>query len=130
MVVGLCQLTLHLPSNRSLKGKRQVIRRFCDRLRNKFHISVAEVGDLDLHKRSVIGFAVVGNDSSFVQSVLDQIILFIESTQIIPLFEHNTELIHYGSSHDAPLSDTTPGWEYLNEWGSDEDDFEDDFDDH
>ncbi|MBI4507269.1 MAG: DUF503 family protein, partial [Chloroflexi bacterium] len=26
MVIGVCRLALHLPENRSLKGKRQVVR--------------------------------------------------------------------------------------------------------
>ena len=42
MVVGVLRLTLFLPENHSLKGKRQVLRSIKDRVRNKFNVSIAE----------------------------------------------------------------------------------------
>lgn len=119
MVVGLCQLTFHLPGNRSLKGKRQVVRRICERVRNRFHISIAEVGHLDQHQSSLIGLAVIGNETRFVQSVLDQIVNAIEQLQLAPLLERKTELLHYNEFFDntdgAGESDE-PGWDYMREW--------------
>ena len=42
MVVGVMRLTLFLPENHSLKGKRQVLRAIKARVRNKFNVSIAE----------------------------------------------------------------------------------------
>ncbi|MBM3957001.1 MAG: DUF503 domain-containing protein, partial [Gemmatimonadetes bacterium] len=44
MYVGVCRITFDLPDNRSLKGKRSVVRSVCDRLRHRFRVAVAEVG--------------------------------------------------------------------------------------
>ena len=38
MVIGVMRLTLFLPENHSLKGKRQVLRAIKDRVRNKFNV--------------------------------------------------------------------------------------------
>jgi uncharacterized protein YlxP (DUF503 family) len=72
MVVGILRLTLYIPGASSLKDKRQVVRKVVDRLRSRFNVSVAEVGDNDIWQRAVIGIGAVSNDRSFVNEVLDK----------------------------------------------------------
>ncbi len=72
MVVGILRLTLHVQGASSLKDKRQVVRKVVDRLRSRFNVSVAEVGENDVWQRAVIGIAAVSNDHSFVNEVLDK----------------------------------------------------------
>src|SRR3954454_7459713 len=72
MVVGILRLTLYVPGAASLKDKRQVLRKVVDRLRARFNVSVAEVGDNDVWQRAVIGICAVANDHSFVNEVLDK----------------------------------------------------------
>jgi uncharacterized protein YlxP (DUF503 family) len=73
MVVGVCRVAFSLPGNASLKGKRSVVRRIVDRTRAKFNAAVAEVADLDSHRRAVIGVSVVSNDTRHANSMLDHI---------------------------------------------------------
>ncbi|HEY55892.1 MAG TPA: DUF503 domain-containing protein, partial [Dehalococcoidia bacterium] len=47
MNVGVCRITLRLPENLSLKGKRQVVKSITSRVGNQFRVSVAEVSDHD-----------------------------------------------------------------------------------
>ena len=47
MNAGVLRFTLRLPESGSLKDKRQVVRSLAQRIRNKFQVSVAEVGDND-----------------------------------------------------------------------------------
>ena len=47
MIVGVCTVELFIPEGRSLKGKRQVLQSLKNRLREKFNVSVAEVGEQD-----------------------------------------------------------------------------------
>ena len=42
MVVGVLKLTLFLPENHSLKGKRGVIKKIKARVANTFNVSIAE----------------------------------------------------------------------------------------
>jgi uncharacterized protein YlxP (DUF503 family) len=72
MVVGVLRLTLYIHGASSLKDKRQVLRKVVDRLRSRFNVSVAEVGDQDLWQKAVVGIVAVANDHSFVNEVLDK----------------------------------------------------------
>ncbi|HHT9147289.1 MAG TPA: DUF503 domain-containing protein, partial [Candidatus Wunengus sp. YC61] len=64
--------------NFSLKGKRQVLKRVIDRVKQKFNVSIAEVGENDKWQRAQVGFCVVGNDKRYVNSSLDKIANFID----------------------------------------------------
>jgi len=68
MIVGLLTLDLHFPESNSLKDKRWVLRSIKDRIRNKFNVSVAEVGANELWQRSVIGIACVANETTMMHS--------------------------------------------------------------
>ncbi|MCK6500462.1 MAG: DUF503 domain-containing protein, partial [Nitrospira sp.] len=72
MIVGVCTVELFIPDGHSLKDKRQVLQSVKTRLRAKFNISVAEVGDHDLWQKAVLGMACVANESVHVNQVLDQ----------------------------------------------------------
>lgn len=60
MFFALCRCELFLPEGRSLKAKRSVVQGLKERLRARFHASVAEVDGQDLHQRAVLGIALVG----------------------------------------------------------------------
>jgi len=77
MFVGILRLTLHLPEPGSLKSKRHLLRSALDRVRARFNVAAAEVGENDLWQRSVVGVAAVGNDSAFVNEVLDKVADFV-----------------------------------------------------
>jgi uncharacterized protein len=95
MVVGVLRLTLFLPDNHSLKGKRHVLRAIKDRVRNKFNVSIAESDDHDLWQRAELGICQVGSDRAFVDSALRQVVNFIESTGLAPLGEESLEILNY-----------------------------------
>ena len=79
MKVAVCRLTLRLHDNRSLKGKRQVVRSLIDRLRHRFDASVAEVGDQDRLKSALIGIAVVSEGARHAAEMMDSIVEYAES---------------------------------------------------
>ena len=82
MIVGVCRITLRLPENSSLKGKRQVVRSLTTRLRNKFNIAVAEVDDNDRWQIATIGLTCVSNDARHAQEMLDRAVQFVEQTRL------------------------------------------------
>ena len=79
MFVGVLRLTLYLPEPGSLKSKRHLLRSAIDRVKAKYNVSIAEVGDNDLWQRSVVGVAAVGNDHAFVNETLDKVADFVAS---------------------------------------------------
>lgn len=56
---------------RSLKQKRSVVRPVVSEVRRRFDVAVAEVGHLDLHRRTEIGVAVVAADAGHCRDILD-----------------------------------------------------------
>jgi uncharacterized protein YlxP (DUF503 family) len=79
MTVGIARVTLFVAGSHSLKEKRSVVRRVKDLVQQKFNASIAEVGDNDVWQRAVLGLALVGNDRRFVESQLDEVLMFIRS---------------------------------------------------
>ena len=79
MFVGVLRLSLHLPGPGSLKSKRHLLRSAVDRVKARFNVSIAEVGDNDLWQRAVLGVAAVANDRAFVNETLDKVSAFVAS---------------------------------------------------
>ena len=94
MVVGTGLIVLRLHDCRSLKGKRKVVKSMINRLRNNFNLSVAEVGANDIYQRAEIGFSLVGNDSSLINSKIDKIFNMAEDLGLAEIIDTEMEIIH------------------------------------
>ena len=94
MVVGIAKLSLRLPENHSLKGKRKVMKSICERLRQRFNLAVAEIDAQDLWQAGVIGIVTVGNEGRYVNSKLDKAVNFIEDLQLAEVVDIQLELMH------------------------------------
>ena len=78
MVVGVLKLSLVIPENHSLKGKRGVLKRIEARVSNQFNISVTECGDQDLWQSAILGFGIVGSSQPVVQATLQKVVDFVD----------------------------------------------------
>jgi uncharacterized protein YlxP (DUF503 family) len=102
MVVGVLRLTLYIHGATSLKDKRQVLRKVTDRLRSRFNVSVAEVGDNDVWQKAVVGVAAVANDHSFVNEVLDKCVR--DAEQFAEIINREMEIETYSDMYDRPAA--------------------------
>jgi uncharacterized protein len=93
MTVGLCTIELYIPDGHSLKAKRKILLSLKERLRNKFNVSVAEVGDHDLWQKAILGMACVANEGAHVNRVLDQALNVVRSIPTIELLNSRIELL-------------------------------------
>ena len=96
MFVCVARVTLQIPDSGSLKAKRQVLRRVSDRVKARFNVSVAEVGDNDLWQRAVLALCVVGNDRRHVNEQMDKILDFIEQMYVAPVIGRELEILSFG----------------------------------
>jgi uncharacterized protein len=71
LYAGLLALDVLLGDVHSLKEKRSVVRPVVAELRRRFEVSAAEAGHLELHRRSLVGVAVVAADPAHCVEVLD-----------------------------------------------------------
>jgi hypothetical protein len=94
MVVGIGIITFRLHDCRSLKGKRKVVKSIISRLRNNFNASVAEIGSNDVHQRAEIGFSLIGNDQSIINSKIDKMINLAEDLGLAEIIDTDMEIIH------------------------------------
>ena len=78
MKVGTIVIKFHVPWVQSLKEKRMIVKSISGKIKNKFNVSVAEVDSQDLHKIIVIGMAYVTTDAAQADSLLNNILNFIE----------------------------------------------------
>ena len=93
MTVGVLQLELSIPSAFSLKDKRQVVKSLKDRIGHAHNVSVAEVGALDEHRRSIVAVAMVSNDKRYVEGALSKLVDFIRMVPQASLIDYQIEFL-------------------------------------
>ena len=96
MKVGVCSIKFYVHGNQSLKGKRRIIRTIKDRVKNKFNISIAEVGDQDIWQNIHLGIAAVHSEGSYLEGQLQQVVEFIDRMHLAEMTNHEIEVIHLG----------------------------------
>ncbi|MEN6461259.1 MAG: DUF503 domain-containing protein [Syntrophomonas sp.] len=79
MVIGAAKIIIYAPWAHSLKEKRMVVKSICAKVSNKFNVSIAEVDKQDVHQSIVLGFAFVAGETSLADSIMDNVLNFIES---------------------------------------------------
>jgi len=94
MVVAVMRLTLRIPENRSLKGKRKVLRQVIDRTRGRFAVAIAETAHQDDYQQAELGLACVGSDGRVCNSVLDRAADYIESIGSALVSGREMEILH------------------------------------
>ncbi len=96
MIIGISQITLHLPECHSLKEKRQVIKSVMARVRNQFEVAIAEVEEQDRWQVARLGVSCVSNSGQHADEVLERIRRYIEETRPdVIITDTETEIINW-----------------------------------
>lgn len=93
MVLGVLQIELEIPEAMSLKDKRRVVKGLKDRIANAHNVSIAEVGALDAHQRSIIAMAMVSNDKAYVESALSKLVDLVRMVPQANLLDYKIEFM-------------------------------------
>ena len=78
MKLAVLKIRLYAPWVHSLKEKRMIIKSLLVKIRNKFQVSAAEVEEQDVHQILVIGVAAIVPHSAQADSMMDEIVDFVE----------------------------------------------------
>ncbi|MCC7350388.1 MAG: DUF503 domain-containing protein [Phycisphaerales bacterium] len=93
MIIGVLQFELAIHDAMSLKDKRRVIRSIKDRIAHGRNVSIAEVGALDEHRRSILGVSMVSNDGRYVEGALSKLVDFVRSVPQVDLIDYQIDLL-------------------------------------
>ena len=91
-IASLC-VRLEITSSLTLKDKRQVIRSLLDRIRNRFNVSAAEIGENDSVRYAELAAAAVANDRPFLDTMMAKVVDLIESEPRVVLLEQELEFL-------------------------------------
>ena len=94
MVVGSMIVELRLHDNRSLKGKRKIVRSMVDKVKHKFNVAIAEVGSNDKWQKIELGVSAVGNDRRHIDSSLANVLTFMDSLYLAEIVDSRIEIIN------------------------------------
>lgn len=78
MIVAVARVTLYMPDNESLKDKRRVLKSLTERMRRRFNVAVAEVDEIDVWRRAVLGLCCVSNNFSHAEQMIRSVIDWID----------------------------------------------------
>lgn len=87
------QLQVSVFDAMTLKDKRRVIKSLKDRIKNKFNVSIAEVGHNESIRTALLAVAMVANERQFVESALSKIVEFTRRVPQLSLIDYTIESI-------------------------------------
>lgn len=94
MNVAVCKLTLRIPENQTLKGKRQAISSLCARVRSKFNVSIAEVDNNQRWQLATLGITCISNDARHADEMLSTVVDYIRGLRLdLELVDYNMETV-------------------------------------
>ena len=92
MIIGTVLIKLYAPWVSSLKEKRMVVKSIIAKTQQKFNIAIAEVEEQDTYQTIVIGIACVAGTVSHSDSIIDQVITFIENNTEAEILDIQREI--------------------------------------
>lgn len=92
MKIAVLKLKLYAPWVHSLKEKRMIVKSLLAKIRNKFQVSAAEVEDQDIHQSIVIGAAAIIPHSAWADSLMDEIVRFVEENTEAEIVQEEREM--------------------------------------
>ena len=94
MSIGLLVLILQIPGCASLKEKRGRLKPLLARLHKSFNVSVAEVDDLDIWGRAVVGCVLVSNEANRTRQMLQKTANWVEKEWLdLELEDYQIEML-------------------------------------
>ena len=93
MIIGILQLELRVSDSHSLKEKRMVLKSLKDRLRQRFNISVSEIGLQDKWQGALLGIASIGTDKRYVNGLLSTVHDWVANHRSVELVSSRMEIL-------------------------------------
>ncbi|NFT49217.1 DUF503 domain-containing protein [Clostridium botulinum] len=93
MIIGTAKIHLYANWVHSLKEKRMIAKSVISKTKNKFNVSIAEVEMQDAHQSIIIGIACVSNSTKQADSIIQNVVNYIEGNTEAIVQNIETEII-------------------------------------
>lgn len=93
MIIGTAKIHLYANWVHSLKEKRMIVKSIISKTKNKFNVSIAEVEMQDIHQSIVIGVACISNNKKQADSIIQNVVNYIEGNTEAIVQNIETEII-------------------------------------
>lgn len=91
-MIVYAECSFFIPEVASLKGKRSVLKRMTDRVKNSYNVSIAEVDHQDLWQRTTIAIVATASSKDAAEREVRRAIGFLESN---PEWELSNLILDY-----------------------------------
>lgn len=99
MFIAVARISFALFGAHSLKDKRSIVKKLVKRTRARFDVAIAEVDEQDRWQNAVIGVSLVGSDSRKLESVLDQVLGFMDELFVGERYDTVREVMSFGERY-------------------------------
>jgi hypothetical protein len=93
MIIGILRIKGFLPSVRSLKEKRSIVRGLFDKIKNRFNVSVCETDFKDVLQRTEIAMGIIGNHTNTVDETLSRILEIVKLKAGLKILDYKKEFL-------------------------------------
>ena len=92
MKIAAMTFRLRAPWVHSLKEKRMIVKSLIAKIRNRYHVSAAEIDEQDAHQSIVIGVAAIVPHNAMADSLMEDISLFVEENTEAEIINEEWEI--------------------------------------
>ncbi|BAI80984.1 conserved hypothetical protein [Deferribacter desulfuricans SSM1] len=92
-IIGSLVFEIEIPDAFSLKEKRRVLNSLKTKIKNKFNVSISEIGEKDIWNRSVLAVVTVSDSRNFVDEILQKVVNFFENFAYINILSIREEIL-------------------------------------
>ena len=93
MWIGCCSIRFYIHGNSSLKEKRRITKSIKDRIKNKFNVSIAEIGDQEVWQNLHLGLVAVGSDQQYLDGLMNQVVSAIDRMNLAEMTDSQMKVI-------------------------------------
>ena len=94
MVIGILKIELLLHNNRSLKGKRKIVKSMVDKVKHRFNVAIAETGSNDKWQKIELGVSSIGNDRRHIDASLNNVLDYLDSLYLAEIVDAKMEILN------------------------------------
>ncbi len=94
MVVGVATLTLNVPYATSLKDRRRVVKSIVDRVRPRFNVAIAEIGEQETWGTVELAIACISTDAAHAHAMLQKAVKAVDNGRFdADLMDYRIEML-------------------------------------